>query len=549
VTAISSARVLAAVAAIAMSGCRNDPPRPARVTVVGGGLDPRRFLGETAARAVARGAGPLEPLGASLVSEGDHLGRFISVPVDSCVLALARTGASVRDVDLFVFDDAGDTLAADESPQPNAAVMVCPPHPRRLYVAARIVSGTGILALGVLPVPKDRADAVAKEVEVRGRPGEDTGKLAAWPGLESKLRERRANLGSTWEDVRRAALSLDPHAAAAVTVPLEGGRCLDVFATPSEEVSSIELEIVDARGRVVARGKPPDVDQGAVVCSSEKQDLTIMLRPRLSYGSAALVLARTPIGAAAALADRIDVSRLTPLDPLARAITRHGERTAQLTLDKPRSAGEATVKVGAPAVVSVSREPGCSRIDVIGGAPLGTFSAELWSDDGALIDGATGGAVATLFACNRAPAKARVEVVSAEGGGPVSVQVRRGDIGDTALSRPLAAGRILAWLEASSGPIDFARLHHDVEAIDVADGSRFERNVPVPAGCSEWITAADEGHGLSAELLDDSGTRVAFSRGARSVKLGACVQAAFRGSLRITASGAAKLLLLSRQVG
>ncbi len=229
--------------------------------VVDEGVDPGPLLDPVAKTAAAAGAGGVQPVGAAVLGEGDQVGSFIEVPRGECLLAVARAGRSVRDVDLAVYSDAGDRLASDEAPDPRAAAMICPPHPRRVFVAARLVTGPGMLALGVMPVPTAKADAVAKAVGVRGRPGQDTGKLSAWPGLEKKIRDRRAAIGSRWDDARRVALPLDPRAYTTLSLVLPARRCLDVLVTPSSEIGGIEALVLAESGRVVARGKPPGRDR------------------------------------------------------------------------------------------------------------------------------------------------------------------------------------------------------------------------------------------------------------------------------------------------
>src|SRR5690606_936311 len=146
-------------------------------------------------------------------------------------------------------------------------------HPTRVYVVARAMRGSGPVAVGVMQVPARAADAVSQAVEVRGRPGEDTGKLGVWPGLERKIRERRARLGGHWDDVRRVVLPVDARADAALSVGIDDKRCLDLLVVPGEDLTSIDVQLVDAQGRVIARGSPPSRDRALVICSGVPQSL------------------------------------------------------------------------------------------------------------------------------------------------------------------------------------------------------------------------------------------------------------------------------------
>ncbi|HZO11616.1 MAG TPA: hypothetical protein VFB62_00105, partial [Polyangiaceae bacterium] len=392
-----------------LAACATAPVKELEVRP--GALDATRFLEPTAQRARAAGAGPLDPIAALVVSEGEQIGSFVEVRTDRCVLVLARAGGSVRDVDLFVYSDGGDRLASDEAPEPDAAVIVCPPHPRRVYVAARIMVGTGMLAVGVMPVPPPRSDAVARAVGARGRPGDDTGKLAAWPGLERKVRERRKGLGSSWDDIRRVAMHVDPQAPGAVSVPIEARRCLDVLITPSEQVRSVDATVLNEEGRVVARGRPPGRDRTFVLCSATDETLTILVRPRMSSGLVAVIIGRSPPGAAVELGDGSVIDAVSPIAPLPKALERHAARTARLPA--ARELGRSQLEVARPSSMPIALGRGCTRIDAVGGEPLGSFTAELWSDQGERLSHARGGEVATLFHCGQA-AKARIELAASE---------------------------------------------------------------------------------------------------------------------------------------
>ncbi len=532
-----------------LGGCR---PPPGELCVNNGPLEPHRFLQADARRAQAAGAGPLKPVGAALVGEGDQLGSFIQVPKDACVLALARPGASIRDVDLFMFSDGGSILAVDESPSPTAAVMVCPPHPRRMYLAARVVTGTGMLALGVMPVARDKADGVAQALEVRGRPGEDTGKLASWPGLETKIRDRRTQLGGTWEDVRRVALPLAVHAQSTVSIPIETGRCLDVLAVPDDDVNALELQIVDSTGRMVASGKATGRDRSAVVCSASPQLLSVLLRPRLSSGLAALIIARSAVGAASELSAKTWIDTVTPVLTLEAALAHHHQRTAGLELAPPKNLGGGLVKVGSQYSSSVQLDAGCSRLDVIGATPLGHFGAALWGSDGKRLSAARGGQSAALFVCSDEPSTAQLEISALERAGRFVVESRvDAKPPGLLLAQPLAAARLLSRLEDAGLPVAPSTAA-SVSALKLDPEVRKELSIGVAANqCAEWIAAVDgAASGLRLWLTEPDGSaRLGGGQHVASVTLCAREQKA-NAKLHISvASGRAKLLVLKRDLG
>ncbi len=519
-----------------------------KLRVVADAVDPVPLLRPAAQIAAAAGAGTLRPIAAAVLGEGDQLGSFVQIPAGECMLALARAGRSVRDVDLIVYSDGGDRLAADEAPEPRAAVMICPPHPRRVYVAARLVTGPGMMALGVMPVPLAKAEAVARGLGVRGRPGEDTGKLSAWPGLEAKIRERRSAIGSRWEDVRRVALPLDPRAYTTLSVPLPAGRCLDVLVTPNSEIGGIDAIVLDEAGRVVARGKPPGRDRAFILCSAFEQTLTLLLRPRSSTGVVAVVIARSPLGAVDELNGRAWVDGASPVVPLAQALTRHQVRTKGLRMKPAKKLAATAVAVGAPKTLKVELQRGCSRIDLVGGTPLGHFTAALWSLDGRLLSRGQGGELATLFYCGAATA-ARLEVGASERGGPVAVEARLDAVpSQVLLDHPLAAARLLQRLEASAGPVD-AQQAAAVKVVRLAAAARSSQVIEVPAGRCQQVVAAAVGSARGVQLrLVGKGGQETLHRGDQAVSEQLCAgdeKMSLRLELQV-ASGQADLLLLRR---
>lgn len=518
---------------------------PTRVEVAKGAIDPKPFLRDAVQAARAAGAGELVPIGAAALTEGDQIGSFVRVPDRECLLVIARGGSTAVDVDLFAYDDAGDRLAADEAPEARAAVLVCPPHPRRVYVTARLMTGAGIVALGVMPLPAARADAVAKAVAVRGRPGQDTGKLEAWPGLERQLREHRRLLGSRWDDIRRIALPLEPRAYTALTVTLGARRCLDVFVAPSDEIPGIDVLLLDERGRTLARGKPPGRDRALVLCSEEERRVTVMVRPRLTSGLAAVVIGTSPEGAASELMGHVWVDAVTALLPLAAAEDRLRALTKDLAIGPEQRAASGRAELGAAKPLPIRLEAGCTRIDVVAAVPLGHFEASLWSTDGRRLASAEGGAHATLFHCGPAVTVA-LEAVATERAGPISVWARRDDKpAAVLLAHPLAASRLLARLEAGLGPVDVKRAS-SARHVHIEAGRRARVEVPVgAAACVEVLAAVDGGASGIGLVLRDGDRVLSHRRGKEAASVHACSTSGGALALDVdVGSGAAEVLVL-----
>jgi hypothetical protein len=524
------ARRTAAAAALLTSviGCGAAPPQSGKPKQARKGdvtalrpvpdrVDGKVLLTPDAARAKVAGAGALQVVGADIASEGDRVGGFIEIPAAECVLVLARTSATVTDVDLFAYDDDGSAFATDESPEPQATLIVCPPHPRRLYVVGRVMSGTGFLSVGVQSVPASAADAVAKAVDARGRPGDDSGRLDSWPGLEAKVRKHRLSIGARWEDVRRVALPVGPRAPSRVTVAIEPGRCADVLVVPSDEVASLEVVAEDESGRIIARGREQGRDRALTLCSGEAVDVTIAVRPRSSQGLVAVVMGRSHVGAEVEISEATRIERVTQTLDLTAARRAHERALASLRYGPVKVAGRGAARAGSRSTVAVDLPAGCARVDAIAGKPLGEMAAELWDDKGSKLGEATGGTVASVFACGPGGA-ARLDVEALGRPGPFAVEVRADKAAPPALvSHPMAAGRLLARMNAGGALAD-ASAAAGVTVVPL--DSALMKRLPLPIAaqsCTEVIAAVDVGGaGVDLRLVDTASNESTLSR-ARSV--------------------------------
>lgn len=555
-----AARLLSASCAIAL-GCSATPPDhrtpgpapgPTTLTVSAASLDGARLLGEDAALAIAAGAGPLRVLGAEIASEGDRVGAFVEIPAAECLVAFARPSPSIGDVDLFAFEDDGSPFATDESPNQGATIVVCPPHPRRLYVVARVMAGVGLLGVGVQSVPAAKADAVTRALRARGRPGEDSGRLDAWPGLESKIREHRAAVGGKWEDVRRVAVPVAPRASSRISIALDPHRCADVLLAPSEEIGSLDAVLEDARGRVIARARERGSDRSAVVCAgAERAEVSVAMRPRASQGLVAVVIGRSLPGAGAEIALTTFAAHAAAQGDLPasradleRSLAGHGYAAARL-------AGTSSARAGQRSSVTVDVPAGCARIDVVAGKPLGAFRAELWDDQGALVTQVYGGTTGAFFACGKGGAW-RADVEALETPGPFAVEVRKEKTAPPALvAHPLAAARLLGRLEAAGTPVD-ASAAQAAQVVPLDAAALRSTTFTVQAGaCVEVLAALDAGaQGLDLRLIDVSSSESSLVRGAFAASDRLCAgNAAKPGKVELRlASGKADALVLTRAV-
>lgn len=456
-------------------------------------------------RARASGAGAFEMKAHGFGAEGERIGAFVDVAAEACVLVAASASAGVTDVDAFAYADDGTIVAADERPSPQAAFMVCPPHPGRVYVSARVVTGAGALVIAASRVEVDQADAVSRAADARTA-GVESGRLDSWPHLEERIGARRRLLGGRWEELRRVALQVDPRAPTRTTFELLPRRCADVFLAPGDEVGAIDLVAEDGGGRIIARGAPEAGSARVLVlCTETGETISLALRPRESPGLAALVIGQSSEGAEAALGRAISVDRATATQPLADARRSLGEQLTKAGFAEPKLVGTADVRVGSRAPFSLSLPKGCARVEAIAGAPLGAFTAAIWEADGGLLAETTGGPRAALWACGAAR-EAELDAEAEARPGPLAVEVRvLRDAPEALVAHPLAASRLLDAMygDAIGAPIGW----EGAKAISLEASARVRQPLSVAAHTCVDVAAAmgPGGSGLELRLSDGAG--------------------------------------------
>jgi hypothetical protein len=499
-----------------------------------GGPDAERWLGPDVARAREAGALGSEVIAVEAGAPGDRVGGLLEVPTDVCVLLIARAAESVEDVDLFAYGDDGSLLGSDEAPDRKPTLLVCPPHPRRLYVMARIAAGHGLVAVGAQRVPADQAARVGQSLGAKGGPGRAARGVESWPGLDEKLAEHRRRIGGVWQDVRRAAIPLDPALPTRVSAVVEQERCLDVLVLPSAEVAHLDVAMLDERGQILGRASAFGRDRALILCSPVRAIVTLEVRPHAGRGMAAVVISRTETGGARELDARPLLYELAPMGDLAESRDQYSRRLEGLGYERAKLLGDGALSLGRRTSLTLELPSGCARLGVHGERPVRSMEAWLWSADGSLLARERGSGRIEMFACGSG-GKVRLDLESLSLPGRFAVESRRErDAPALLAAHPLAASRLMARMHAR-GVIKNAR---DVTApteIALDAGALFRRELLVPARrCIDATVAL--GHGASgAEVrwLDArSGNEIDRARGTHAAGARAC--AFGPGELRAT---------------
>lgn len=532
--------------ALLLTACGGRGPAPPPVGATGiveaprvtpGNLDVQPLLGDLPQKAQSLGAGPVAIVTAGPLGEGERVGAFVDVPKSVCLLFYARSSASLEDVDLAAFADEGNPLAADETRDAKPTLLVCPPHPDRVYVAVHAAAGEGLCVVAAQLVPRDKADAVGRAVGARGAAEK---RPETWPGLDEVVRRHRGAIGGTWEEVRRVAVPVDARAPSAVAFQVEEGGCSDAVIVPDDDVAALDVDVLDGEGRLVGRAREGTPARAVTVCSSRALTGSLQVRPHVGTGFAAVVIGKSKGDGARDLMMRPEIVWGAPNLPLDQARSGREQLLAKAGYGGGAAlpSGQLTLGRRVTQTIDLGSAGSCLRLDVVGGAPLALVDAAVWDDGGALLASGEGADGAVLFACGKG--KARVDLGTRGRPGPYAVLTRPERWRDPAfVAHPLASSRMLTRLlagvvhEGKPGTVRSALLEptkRHVQDANIAAG----QCLAVAAG------VAGDGTGLELRLFDAvSGEELDRSHGQTAAGVKACAATAAARSVRVEARATA----------
>ena len=527
-------RVAAAGGVLALTGCAahaasSTPAGPAPVPspkVTEGSIDPRALLGELPARASRLGAGAPALVSSSEAIENDWVGGFVDVPRDDCLLGYARGSSSIADVDVAVYSEEGTQLAADEGRDVHPTVLLCAPHPDRVYVAAHVVEGEGLVAVGAQLVPKERGTIIARALGARGAIAEGPRPAEAWPGLDDAVRAHRQALGGTWEEFKRVALSVDARMPTFVSLPIEADQCVDAVIVPDADVALIDAEAFDGDGRVLARAREGLGPRTLTMCSALAMQGSLALRPHVGRGLVAVVLGRARGDVARDLSVRPDVAWTTGTQPLDAARSARNALLAKSGYAAPTFTTSGTLVLGRRVDVALDPRPlggACARVDVVAGAPLALLDARISDDAGSIVASAEASSSVALFAC--AKGNVTLELETRGRPGPFAVSMRQERWWDVSFfAHPLAASRMLA--RAATGPemlLEGKEAPPRSLSLDAGHVHSWTENIPAGRCTNVTIGAQGEGAGIELRASDPGdGSDYDRSEGAYAASVRAC---------------------------
>jgi hypothetical protein len=539
------------VAIALLAGCRSgarvlpaaNPAQLPSPRITSGSLDPRTLLGELPVRAARFGAGAPALISSSEAIENDWIGGFVDVPRDNCLLGYARGSASIEDIDVMIYSEEGTQLAADEGRDVHPTVLLCPPHPDRVYVTAHVVDGEGLVAVGAQLVPKDRAVIVARGLGARGAIAEGPRPADAWPGLDDVVRAHRRELGGAWDEFRRVALSVDARVPTFVSLPIDADQCVDAVIIPDADVTLIDVEAFDGDGHVMARAREGIGARTLTVCSPISMPGSLSVRPHVGRGLAAVILSRAHGEVARDLSTRADVAWTAGSQPLEAAKLERSALLAKSGYGAPMMSATGTLVLGRRVSVPLDVKAlggACGRIDVVAGAPLALIDARIWDDAGALLASSEAASSLALFACARGAV--RLELETRGRPGPFAVTMRPERWRDAIFTaHPLAASRMLA--RAAVGPdalLDGKEAPVRQLSLDSARISAWSESIAAGRCVRVTIGAQGDGAGIELRVLDPAdGTDLDRSEAAHAVTVRACAPPAAARDVRFEARASA----------
>lgn len=532
---ITRAASLVAFASLACA-CHTTTVKAQRTTplapnVIAGDLDAKILLGDVPFRATQLGAGPARVVASGPITEGERLGAFVDVPQDACLLGYARASSSLDDIDVVVFAEEGNPIAADEAPDSHPTVLVCPPHPDRVYLAVHAAAGEGLVALAAQIAPRDRGAEIAMRLGAHGARGEGSRSAEAWPGLDEKVRAHRAALGGKWEETKRVAVTADARTETVLPISADANQCIDVLAVADDGVALIDLEVADDGGHVLARAREGSRERAVLLCTTRPlAAASLHLRPHVGNGLAAVVVAKIPLEDASELTERPDTAWYATSRSVDQAKKTLEGELLRAGYGAGANVGSGSLSLGKRAQLPLDPTPSqCSRVDVMAGAPLSLFDARVWDDHGVLVASAEGASQVALFVCRAQ--KTQLEIEARGRPGPFGVVMRKERWQSQAfMQRPLAASRMLArTADAPSFAVEGTLGDARAVVVDSAKRHTWEATIATQSCATTTAGAEGDGTGVTLVAFDaQSGDELDRSHAASSARVRVCTEAAAR---------------------
>jgi len=476
-----------------------EPTRISRIPATSPRPELQRWMLDDGKRAEAAGADRARILVAEAGAVGDRFSSVVDVDERDCLLVMARASDKIADLDLYTYSESGSILAIDDRPDAKPTLLICPPHPKHIYVTARIATGQGVVAIGVHRVPPQLSNPIRHALQIRDdKSGLDSSSNAP-PDLDARIQSHHRAIGGKWIAVAQSTIVVDSRVPTVTGLLIQEGTCIDLLVVPTPHVLALDIELLDDQGRTLGRAPIADRERWMIACSRESRPITLQIRPHDGYGSVVLLVSRGTLEMGHATRQAIELGESQPLQLLTD--TEH-KALEHLGYPHGKLLGNFLIERGFQRRFVASGARGCTRFDVFAGAPSQGVQGRLYTANGELLASDGDAQHFPLMAC--LPGKITMVLETIGRGGPVQIEQRQ-DIADSphAVNLPRAAARMFqrAWnlgLAKSFG--QFSTL----ESISLFEEKVWERDItPDPGQCSGYFMALDgDASGIDLRIID-----------------------------------------------
>ncbi len=464
-----------------------------------------RWLGNDARLAEAAGAERASMIIAEAGAVGDRFTKVVDIDDSSCLLIMARSSERIADIDLYAYAEDGVLIAVDDRPDASPALLICPPHPRHIYVTARIAIGQGVLAVGVQRVPVDKAHRVRMAMHLAAHPVASEAINAIQPDADERLVAHHKVLRGQWTAIAQSTLAVDYRIPTVLGLAIDPGTCVDVLVLTPTTLSGLDVELLDESGRTVGRSVEAEQDESIVACAENRRNVALQFRPHDGIGTVLVLVSRGSLGSGRAVEQALELTEGVDLEQLAKRV--HDENRA-MRAEPPQVVARMALVRGQQQRITTRIESGCVRFDVFAGAPSLGVHVRAYSADDELLSNNGGAQYFPLVACARGLVTLVVEAQIR--GGPVTVEKYPEALPSAvASSHPRAIARLFqkAWhlgLVKSLAEFDV------IETIALRDKKQWDRNVSVNVGkCVDAFVSLDgDSAGVSLNWTDSNSAEV-----------------------------------------
>ncbi len=459
----------------------------------------QRWLLEDGRRAELAGADPARILVAEAGAVGDRFTNVVDVDERDCLLVMARASDKIADIDLYTYGESGSILSVDDRPDAKPTLLICPPHPRHVYITARIATGQGVVVVGAHRVPASLSNPVRHALKMRGDDSGLDASSGAPPDLDTRILTHHQAIGGQWIAVAQSTIVVDSRVPTVTGLMIQEGSCIDIFVVPTAHVSALDIELQDDKGRTLGRAPIADRERWMVACSQESRSVTLQIRPHDGYGSVILLVSRGTLEMGRATRQAIELGENQPLQLLTEL---EHKQLDHLGYPHGKLLGNLLIERGFQRRFVANGARGCTRFDIFAGTPSLGVQGRVYTANGELVASDGGTQHFPLLACLSGKITMVIEAVGR--GGPVQIEQRQ-DVADNpqALSFPRAAARMFqrAWnLGLAKSFSQFSA----VESASLADEKVWERDITLePGHCNGYFMALDgDAIGVDLRIID-----------------------------------------------